>query len=165
MDIASRSEVSRQEIVFRKAADTDVADIAYILRTSLFYILPELPALHTHEEDIDFVGNNVMKECEVIVATEADKPIGFIAYKQDWISHLYILPDYHRKGIGTKLLSYAIKAYPYLQLWTFQRNAQARGFYERHGFTATTFTNGEENEEKEPDVMYEWRYPTSLTSQ
>ena len=157
MDTVSRSELSRQEIVFREAADTDVADIAYILRTCLVYILPELPALHTPEEDIDFVGNNVMKECEVFVATEADKPIGFIAYKQDWINHLYILPDYHNRGIGTKLLSYATQAYPYLQLWTFQRNSQARGFYQKHGFMATTFTDGEGNEEKEPDVMYEWR--------
>lgn len=135
-------------IVFRRATDKDVQDIANILRTCLLYILPDLSALHTPEEDIEFVGNKVMKECEVIVATDADKPIGFIAYKQDWISHLYILPDHHKNGIGTELLSYATKAYPYLQLWTFQRNAQARSFYEKHGFITTTFTNGEGNEEK-----------------
>ncbi len=153
------------EIVFRAALKEDANDIAYILRTCLLYILPDLPALHTPDEDINFVANVVMKECEVIVATDADKPIGFIAYKQDWISHLYILPDNHYKGIGTKLLSYATKAYPYLQLWTFQRNAQARSFYDKHGFIPTTFTNGEGNEEKEPDVMYEWKSLTLPTSQ
>lgn len=148
------------EIVFRSATTEDVSDIAYILRSCLDFILPDLPALHTPEEDINFVGNTVMKECDVVVAVVADKSIGFIAFKQDWISHLYILPDYHNKGIGTELLSYATKAYPYLQLWTFQRNTQARGFYEKHAFIATTFTNGEGNEEKEPDVMYEWGRPT-----
>lgn len=158
-------ENEESRIMFRPALKEDVNGIASILRTCLLYILPDLPALHTPEEDLNFVANVVMKECEVVVATASSKPIGFIAYKQDWISHLYILPDYHRKGIGTQLLSYAIKAYPYLQLWTFQRNAQARRFYEKHGFTATTITNGEGNEEKEPDVMYEWRRPTSPTSQ
>jgi putative acetyltransferase len=144
-------------IVFRAASKEDVNDIAYILRTCLSYVLPDLPALHTPEEDVHFVANVVVKECDVVVATDADKPIGFIAYKQDWISHLYILPDHHRKGIGTELLSYATNAYPYLQLWTFQRNTQARRFYEKHGFKATIFTNGEGNEEKEPDLMYERR--------
>jgi putative acetyltransferase len=144
-------------ILLRTALKEDASDIAYILRTGLLYILPDLPALHTPEEDVNFVANVVMKECEVVVAIASDKPIGFIAYKQDGISHLYILPEYHNRGIGTELLSYAMNAYPHLQLWTFQRNSQARRFYEKHGFTATTFTDGECNEEKEPDVMYEWR--------
>jgi ribosomal protein S18 acetylase RimI-like enzyme len=151
--------------VFRAASKEDVNDIAYILRTCLDFILPDLPPLHTPEEDVNFVTNVVMKECDVVVATDADKPIGFIAYKQDWISHLYIMPDHHRKGIGSELLSYATKTYPYLQLWTFQRNTQARGFYEKHGFRAITFTNGEGNEEKEPDVMYEWKRTTLPTVQ
>lgn len=152
-------------ILFRKAEQNDVRDIANILRTGLQFILPDLQPLHTPEEDIEFVGTLMMKECDVVVATEIDRSIGFIAFKQDWISHLYILPDYHNQGIGTKLLSYATEAYPYLQLWTFQSNAQARRFYEKHGFIATTFTNGEGNEEKEPDVMYEWRRSTSPTEQ
>ena len=44
-----------------------------------------------------------------------------------------------------------------LQLWTFQGNVKARAFYERRGFTAAEFTDGEGNEERLPDVRYEWR--------
>jgi len=41
-----------------------------------------------------------------------------------------------------------------LELYTFARNEGARRFYERHGFRAIAF--GQENEENEPDVLYEW---------
>ena len=43
-----------------------------------------------------------------------------------------------------------------MQLWTFQQNARARRFYEERGFRAVEFTDGEGNEEKTPDVRYEW---------
>jgi putative acetyltransferase len=42
-----------------------------------------------------------------------------------------------------------------LRLWTFQRNAGARRFYERNGFAAVELTDGLGNEEREPDVRYE----------
>jgi hypothetical protein len=48
-----------------------------------------------------------------------------------------------------------------LQLWTFQVNARARRFYESHGFVAVEETD-DNNQEKQPDVRYEWvpgRYP------
>jgi hypothetical protein len=43
-----------------------------------------------------------------------------------------------------------------LTLWTFQRNARARRFYEERGFVASDFTEGSRNEESESDVLYAW---------
>ena len=43
-----------------------------------------------------------------------------------------------------------------VQLWTFQSNAGARRFYERHGFVAVQTTDGD-NEEQAPDIRYLWR--------
>ena len=43
-----------------------------------------------------------------------------------------------------------------LVLWTFQRNANARRFYEAHGFALVRETDGSDNEEKEPDALYLW---------
>ena len=37
----------------------------------------------------------------------------------------------------------------------FQANSGARRFYERRGFVAVEFTDGESNEERCPDVLYE----------
>jgi len=44
-----------------------------------------------------------------------------------------------------------------LKLWTFQRNTNARRFYEKHGFIADRMTDGMGNEEREPDMRYVWK--------
>jgi ribosomal protein S18 acetylase RimI-like enzyme len=59
-------------------------------------------------------------------------------------------------GIGTSLLNIAQQASDRLQLWTFQRNTNARRFYERRGFALVRKTDGSRNEEKEPDALYRW---------
>jgi putative acetyltransferase len=45
----------------------------------------------------------------------------------------------------------------HVRLWTFQVNARSRAFYRRQGFVEALFTDGAANEEKQPDVMLEWR--------
>jgi len=46
---------------------------------------------------------------------------------------------------------------PPIRLYTFQDNQRARNFYERRGFRAVTYSDGAGNEEKCPDMLYEWR--------
>jgi hypothetical protein len=53
-------------------------------------------------------------------------------------------------------LQVAQDAFERLQLWTFQRNAQARRFYEARGFALAQETDGARNQEKEPDALYLW---------
>ena len=66
-------------------------------------------------------------------------------------------PEWQRHGIGLSLLNKAKKLSPHrLELWSFQRNFNARGFYEAQGFRAVASTDGR-NEENESDVKYEWR--------
>jgi len=43
-----------------------------------------------------------------------------------------------------------------LRLWTFESNTGAQRFYERHGFVATDRTDGRNNEEGAPDILYVW---------
>lgn len=78
-----------------------------------------------------------------------------------WIEHLYVAPDRLGTGIGRRLVDFAKERQPDgLTLWTFQVNARARRFYERNGFVAVEFGGGSGNEERQPDVRYEWR-PTT----
>jgi hypothetical protein len=42
------------------------------------------------------------------------------------------------------------------RLWVFQRNTQARTFYEHRGMRVVELTDGSRNEEREPDALYEW---------
>jgi hypothetical protein len=44
-----------------------------------------------------------------------------------------------------------------LRLYAFQRNRHARAFYEARGFAPVSFSDGTGNEEREPDVLYQWR--------
>jgi GNAT superfamily N-acetyltransferase len=81
---------------------------------------------------------------------------GMIAFREGWIEQLYVLPAAQGHGVGTQLLRVAQRAFVSLQVWTFQRNAQARGLYQSHGFVLVEQTDGARNEEKEPDALYRW---------
>ena len=82
--------------------------------------------------------------------------LGFAA--PGWIEQLYVAPDRLGQGIGSRLVDLAKTRSPDgLTLWTFQVNERARRFYERHGFVAVELTDGSGNEERQPDVRYEWK--------
>jgi putative acetyltransferase len=72
-----------------------------------------------------------------------------------------VRPDAQRRGIGTALLRIVQAAFPRLQLWTFQRNAPGRRFYETRGFVLVKETDGARNDEKEPDALYLWEAAAS----
>jgi GNAT superfamily N-acetyltransferase len=93
----------------------------------------------------------------VWVAEMAAELAGYMALKGTDVEHLYVAPRWQSCGVGSVLLSKAKELSPgRLQLYTFQRNARARAFYEARGFVAVAFSDGAGNEEEEPDVLYEW---------
>jgi putative acetyltransferase len=83
---------------------------------------------------------------------------GFIAFREDWIDHLYVLPESQGQSVGSALLEQARSIFPRLFLWTFQRNRQARDFYASKGFVLVRETDGLDNNEHEPDALYTWSY-------
>jgi GNAT superfamily N-acetyltransferase len=142
--------------MLRQLQLTDMDAAARVHRIAFDRALPTLAGLHTPDEDRQFFRERVFKACEVWGAFDSDAMIGIIAFRQDWIDQLYVLPEAQRRGLGTALLQVAQNAFDRLQLWTFQRNAQARGFYEARGFALMQQTDGAHNEEKEPDALYLW---------
>jgi ribosomal-protein-alanine N-acetyltransferase len=74
------------------------------------------------------------------------------------VLNLCVAEPYRCRGIGSLLLEKAKTLRPAgLRLYAFQRNQRARAFYEARGFAALAFTDGPDNEEREPDVLYQWR--------
>jgi GNAT superfamily N-acetyltransferase len=137
---------------------------AVVHRKSFDERLPWLSGLHTPDDDRTFFRERVFAECEVWGAIDGEV-IGFIAFREGWIDQLYVLPQRQNQGVGHALLQLAKAASPRLSLWTFQRNEPARRFYEKHGFVAVKQTDGRGNEEREPDVLYQWqacRHPPLL---
>jgi GNAT superfamily N-acetyltransferase len=137
-----------------RLADMDAA--ARVHRASFDHALPWLTGLHAPDEDRWFYRERVFKTCALWAAFEGDLMTGIIAFRDDWIDQLYVLPDAQGRGNGTALLQVAQRAFDRLQLWTFQRNANARRFYEAKGFALVEKTDGAGNEEKEPNARYLW---------
>jgi putative acetyltransferase len=143
-------------LALRRLVLKDMDTAAAVHRVSFDRALPWLAGLHAPAEDRAFYRNQVFKSCEVWGAERQSKLVGIIAFRQDWIDQLYVLPDAQGHGVGSDLLQIAQDAFPLLNLWTFQRNLRARRFYEANGFVAVRETDGAANEEKEPDVLYRW---------
>lgn len=113
---------------------------------------------HTPEEDRSFFRAAFSKG--PVWAAEADGAlVGFCAARRGWIDHLFVLHERHGEGIGQALLARTLRGRSRVRLWTFQRNARSRAFYRLQGFVEARFTDGRDNEEKEPDVLLEWRKP------
>ncbi len=140
----------------RKLTLADMDAAAAVHRASFNHALPKLAGLHTPDEDRAFYRTQMFPACQVWGAEKQSKLVGIIAFREGWIDQLYVLPDAQGRGVGSDLLEVAQTAFPVLNLWTFQCNVRARHFYELNGFTAVRQTDGSDNEEKEPDVLYRW---------
>ena len=137
------------------ACSDDIGEVARLHRDVRERCLPYLPPLHTPADDLRYFRDQVFASSEVWVAKAMDGVIGYSAARSGWLDHLYVEPSWDGVGIGTSLLAQA-KTSGSLQLWVFQRNAQARRFYERQGFRLVQLTDGMGNEEREPDALYNW---------
>ena len=112
---------------------------------------------HFFYEDQDYFRNHILKENTVWVVDVDHRPVAFLAMRNDFIDHLYVHPDYQKRGIGNALLEYARQLSPdHLWLYTLQVNTNARVFYEKNGFLAEKF-GVSPPPENEPDVEYHWR--------
>lgn len=143
-------------MTLRQLALDDMDQAAAVHRAAFDDALPTLTGLHTPEEDRWFFRERMFTTCELWGSFDDQQLVGIIAFREGWIDQLYVLPSAQRRGIGTALLQIAKERFPSLSLWTFQRNTNARRFYEGHGFVRVEETDGSGNEEKEPDVLYAW---------
>ena len=131
-----------------------VAEIHLIARRDAMPYLRRPPTDHeTRDYFAGAVGN---RPAAWWVATVDGQLVGYMLIDGENLDHLYVRPGWQRAGVGFALLQKAKELSPRrLELWTFQRNRNARAFYESQGFRSLSHTEGH-NEESEPDVNYEW---------
>jgi putative acetyltransferase len=137
----------------------DMDEAATVLRASFDHALPWLAGLHTPDEDRWFFRERLFNTCQLWGRFAEGQMVGIIAFRRDWIDQLYVLPLAQRQGFGTELLRVAQHSFGRLNLWTLRRNDRARRFYEWHGFSLLMETDGADNEEQEPDALYQWIKP------
>lgn len=146
-------------------ADADsVADVYLRSRKELVACAP---LVHSDEEVRGWIRRHLIPAGRTTVAVIDDQVVGLLAVStgadsRGWIEQLYVRPDWVGRGVGTRLLDRAkqdlappIRLYTF-QHNTFQHNQPARSFYERRGFQGIAFGDGSGNEERCPDVLYEW---------
>jgi len=146
-----------EEIFIRTAVATDAEAIAgtYLAAFRETYAFP--PA-HSDAEVRTWVRTGLLPSSVTWVATDGDEIVGFLSLRDGSVEQLYVRQPWTGRGIGSRLLGLAKEHRPGgLELWTFQVNAGARRFYQRHGFVAAEMTDGAGNEERQPDVRYVWR--------
>jgi ribosomal protein S18 acetylase RimI-like enzyme len=137
----------------------DFDAVTILWRISREKSLPEFQHAKGHffYEDQDYFREHILKENKVFVVESDQRPIAFMAIKDEFIDQLYVHPDYQNQGVGKTLLDYARKLSPeHVWLYTLQINLNARVFYEKNGFIAEKYGISPPPE-SEPDVEYHWR--------
>jgi putative acetyltransferase len=143
-------------IRLRRASLEDMPATATLHRLAMTVSLPFLPHLHTPEEDRAYFETQLFPNNAIWLAEEEGTLLGYAAHSPGWLNHLYVHPDHQGRGVGAALMKQVMADDDHLQLWAFQKNERARGFYERRGFELHGLTDGAANEEREPDALYIW---------
>lgn len=88
--------------------------------------------------DVDFFESRLLEEhlgaVSLTVATRAGRPVGFSGSVKGKLEMLFVDQQHRGTGIGALLLQHAIAGEPELLVDVNEQNAQAVGFYHRHGF-------------------------------
>ena len=150
-----------KNVIIRNYRAEDFEAVTILWRVAREKSLPEFQRAKGHffYEDQDYFREHVLKEDQVFVVESDERPVAFMAMRDDFIDHLYVHPHYQKQGLGKLLLEYARQLSPdHIWLFTLQINRNAREFYERNGFTAEKFGMSPPPE-SEPDVEYHWRKP------
>jgi ribosomal protein S18 acetylase RimI-like enzyme len=141
------------EIAYRPIGEGDVSGIARVHRRACLIAYDFMNWAHTEDEVGDWYRNIFGGWDWGLVAETADRIVGFAATSGVHLDQLFVDPLYQRRGIGTVLLTTALRRTPpIITLNVFEENLTARRFYERHRFQeAGSFFN---NAEKAIELVY-----------
>jgi len=148
-------------MALRPAVAADADRIAQILIDVRLVFMPYAPLTHSSRDIRSWVGEFLIPSDGAVVAEYDGAVIGVLATKREdvcsWITQMAVDPLHVGTGIGSVLLQHALRVLPWpIRLFTFQANVGARRFYERHGFRIVRLSDGGANEERCPDVLYEF---------
>jgi GNAT superfamily N-acetyltransferase len=151
-------DVEMDEVSVRRARQDDADAIADVFLAS-FAATYRFPLAHSDEQVRRWIPEILLPTEEVWVVTDPDEAVvALMALSSEMLGQLYVAPGWTGRGIGSRLIELAKSRRPDgLDLFTFQVNAGARRFYERHGFVEVWRGDGSDNEEGQPDLRCAWR--------
>lgn len=91
------------------------------------------------ESEIQNIKQNFLPEAlknitHLIIAQDDERQIAFIGIEGQKLEMLFVTPEYRGKGVGRKMIEYAIKHFSINELTVNEQNPQAKEFYEHLGF-------------------------------
>ncbi|WP_309049302.1 GNAT family N-acetyltransferase [Streptomyces sp.] len=150
--------MSSDDVILRRARSADARAAADVWLRSYAAALPTVRCAHDEADVRDWFDRVLVPHYETWVAVTGDRVVGLMVLKGEELKQLYLAPEWYGQGLGDRFMSLAKQRQPGgLSLWTFQVNGPARRFYERHGFTEAERTDGQRNDEREPDIRYLWK--------
>jgi ribosomal protein S18 acetylase RimI-like enzyme len=152
--------VTKPTLPARRALAGDAEAIARLYLGAFKAALPDVVLAHTDEQVRAWIEDVVVARRETWIVESGDGIVGFLTLDGSDVEQLYVAVGHWRRGIGSMLLDLAKQRSPErLELYTFQANARAVRFYERHGFEIVAAGDGSGNEERAPDFRMRWPAP------
>lgn len=91
---------------------------------------------HTLEYMVDFISKKIKNGNLIFISYDNDIPEGIVSLnpEDDEISLLYVSPEKHGKGVGSKLLDFALSKCDSPYITVLDTNRKAVEFYKKRGF-------------------------------
>lgn len=150
-----------QILSIRNATQSDASELTSLYLASRNKYISFAPLIHSDAEIQQWLHDILIPSTQVWVVEQDDEIIAMLALikkqEMNWIQQLYVLPEMTGQGVGSLLIDQVKLLHLPIRLHTFQENLGARRFYEKHGFKIIALSDGAENEEHCPDILYEWK--------
>ncbi|WP_405088873.1 GNAT family N-acetyltransferase [Microbispora sp. NBC_01389] len=144
--------------VIRRAGSADAPNAADVWLRSYRAALPTVQCAHSDAEVRTWFSDVLVPQYETWVAVTGSGVVGVMVLHGEEMKQLFLDPSWRGQGLGDQFMALAKQQRPDgLTLRTFQVNTAAQRFFERHGFIAAERTDGQRNDEQEPDVHYIWQ--------
>ncbi|MBY8889438.1 GNAT family N-acetyltransferase [Streptomyces sp. PTM05] len=153
--------MASDDVLLRRARAADARAAADVWLRSYAVALPSVRCAHDDADVRDWFARVLIPRYETWVTVTGNTMVGVLVLNGHEVKQIYLAPEWRGRGIGDRFIALAKQQHPDgLSLWTFQVNGPARRFYQRHGFTEAERTDGQRNDEREPDIRYVWRPQT-----
>jgi len=160
---AGQRWLGRDGVIIRPATTADADQVASVYLASQKAFVAFARLAHSDDDVRRWIADTLVPAGGVSVAVDdaTHAVVGMMAISTKdgvgWIDQLYLHPSAVGRGLGTRFVNQAkAELGSPIRLYCFQQNEPARRFYERLGFRAIAFGDGSENEERRPDILYEW---------
>ena len=128
-------------MIIRKAKLDDLARIAEIevfnYRLNFYPIFQDNAFYFVEMQVLNVIQTNKRHMDQLWVYDDNGVVKGFLWVDDKQIKKLFVEPVLQSRGIGAKLLEYAVSELGATYLWALEKNTRAIAFYKRYGFMVT----------------------------